>query len=231
MKFTKIGIATVAISVMGSQVALAQEPACRLYKVNTSLLSVSKDLGSRIHNYIDVLGDGEIACVARRQTVDGSDWGYVPYKLEKPNKQTPVDGWSVLRYMAALSPAEAAAPPVAAAAPSAPVAAAAAAPAAAIRPEDILHFDHPIPFGPFPVNGHSIKELIESTPLFAPIEDLPDEVWKEKKCTTCHKWTAERLCDQGKTYVKSPRYALRIQHPFGGPLKVALMGWVKSGCQ
>jgi hypothetical protein len=229
-----------------SSAALAQEPACSLYKVNTSLLNISKEAGSDA--YIDVLEDGEIACVTRRLNVDGRDWGYISHKLEKPNGRKPVDGWSVLGYMKELSPAEASdlgtgAPPPGAAAPSAPAAGAAAqpvsaaAPAAglapapiAIRPEDILRFDQPIPFGPFPVQGHSIKELIEGEPLFSPIEGLEESIWK-KKCTSCHKWTQERLCEQGKTYVKSPRNSLRIPHPYGGPEKVALMRWVKSGCE
>ena len=101
-----------------------------------------------------------------------------------------------------------------------------------IRAEDALRFDQPIPFGPVPVNGHSLAEITTTfTPLFAPIEGLPDEVWKGKHCTSCHQWNHERLCEQAATYVKAPRFALRIQHPFGGTLKVAMMRWAKSGCQ
>jgi hypothetical protein len=249
------------VLVIGTGVALAQEPACSLYKVNTSLLNVSKDAGSDI--YVDVLEDGEIACVTRQQKVGADDWGYVSQKVAKPDKRTPVDGWSTLRYLVALSPTEAAAyggasapppavaaappppttaaappPPVVAAAPpvvapSAPVAAPAPAPVAStMRAEDTLRYDQPIPFGPYPVNGHSIAEIVTTfTPLFPPIEDLPEELWKDKHCTTCHKWDKATLCQQGATYVKAPKYALRIQHPFGGTLKVALMRWVKSGCQ
>ena len=80
------------------------------------------------------------------------------------------------------------------------------------------------------MNGHSIKEMIESTPLFAPIEGLDEALWK-KKCTTCHQWNKERLCEQGGTYVKDPKYVLRQPHPFGGALKLALMRWAISGCQ
>jgi hypothetical protein len=120
----------------------------------------------------------------------------------------------------------AAPPPVAAAPPAAP---APASPRVA-RPEETLRFDAPIPFGPFPVNGHSIKEMIEGTPLFAPIEGLDEALWK-KKCTTCHQWNKERLCEQGKTYAEDPKYVLRQPHPFGGALKIALMRWAISGCQ
>ena len=258
-------------------------PACSLYKVNVSLLNVSKDAGG--DGYIDVLDDGEIACVTRQQKVGAEDWAYVAAKVEKSGKRIAVDGWSILRDLTALSPAEAAAygggsasppaspaiappppmiaqaggappvmtppaitppvsaPPVLAPPPAAPPlvpavppAPSAAPPAAvqgvtAMRADEILRFDTPIPFGPYPVNGHSIEEIITTfTPLFPPIEDLPDEMWKGKNCSTCHKWDKARLCEQGATYVKSPRYALRIQHPFGGALKVALMRWVKSGC-
>lgn len=139
---------------------------------------------------------------------------------------------------AATKPAPAASPAVPATAPAAPSAPAAAASAqppvrkngtAAMRPEDVLHFDQPIPFGPFPVNGHSIKEMIDNMPLFSPVEGLDENLWK-KKCTSCHQWNKDRLCQQALTYVRQPRNVLRVPHPFGGTLKLALMRWAKSGC-
>jgi hypothetical protein len=102
--------------------------------------------------------------------------------------------------------------------------------AATARPEDVLRFNQPIPFGAFPVNGHSIEEMIDQKPFFSPVEGLDEPLWK-KKCTSCHKWNQERLCEQAKTYVKQPRFVLRVQHPFGGTLKLALMRWAISGCQ
>jgi len=234
--------------VLATGAAYAQEPACTLYKVNTSLLNISQDAGGGV--YIDVLEDGEIACATKVQKAAGGDWVFIAHKQNAA--KTPVNGWSAVSFLTKLSPAEAAAlggaaaapPPAVAAAPpasaapavaaAAPPAAAAAPPsgkAAAMRSEDVLRFDQPIPFGPFPVNGKSIKQMIaEHSPLFPPIEGLPDELWK-KKCTTCHKWNQERLCAQGKTYAKTPRYALRHQHPFGGVYKIALMRWAKSGCK
>lgn len=101
--------------------------------------------------------------------------------------------------------------------------------AAAMRPEDVLRFDQPIPFGPFPVNGHSIKEMIDAVPLFSPVEGLDESLWT-KKCTNCHQWNQDRLCQQALTYVRQPRFVLRVSHPFGGTLKLALMRWAKSGC-
>jgi hypothetical protein len=234
--------------VCGVGAASAQEPACTLYKVNTSLLNISKDAGGEIYN--DALFDGDIVCVTRKANVNGVDWGYVSHKLERADARTPVEGWSSLQYLQETSAADAqaqlggsappavapvapsagatpepAAPPVAAAPPAAP-----AKPAVAIRPEDVLRFDQPIPFGPYPVNGHSIKEMIDTIPLFPPIEGLEDALWK-KKCTSCHQWNQARLCDQGTTYVQAPRNVLRVPHPFGGALKIALMRWAKSGCE
>jgi hypothetical protein len=80
------------------------------------------------------------------------------------------------------------------------------------------------------VNGHSIAEMIQSTPLFSPIEGVDESIWK-KECKNCHQWNKDRMCQQGATYVKDPKNVLRVPHPFGGALKIALMRWAKSGCQ
>jgi hypothetical protein len=215
--------------------AAAQEPACTFYKVDTSFLNVSKDVGG--HIYTDVLYDGEIACVSRQDKAHGEDWGFISYKLEGSSGRKAVDGWSSLRAMKQLSPAEAAAvgsrrAPAAAAKP-APPSAAPVAPvpgSATVRPEDVLRFNQPVPFGPFPVNGKTIKELAEGIPLFSPIEGLEESVWK-KECSSCHKWNQARLCDQGKTYAKDAKFILRHPHPYGGTYKIALMRWAKSGCE
>ena len=234
--------------VCAAGVASAQEPACTLYKVNTSMLNISKEPGGDI--YKDALFDGEVACVTRLANVKGKDWAFVSYKVEGANGHTPVEGWASLQYLQQTSgaggtapsaaapaapPAAAAVPPPAAAAqPAAPPAAAApvtpSGAAATIRPEDVLRFNQPIPFGPFPVNGHSIQEMIDSTPLFSPIEGIEESLWK-KKCTSCHQWNQARMCQQAATYVKAPKFVLRVQHPFGGTLKLALMRWAMSGCQ
>ena len=116
----------------------------------------------------------------------------------------------------------AAAPP--ATAPSA------ASKSAAATSEDILRFEQPVPFGPFPVNGNTIKQLADSIPLFPPIEGQDQALWK-KNCSTCHKWDRQTLCQQGANYAANPQTILRLQHPFGGSFKAALMRWSKSGCQ
>jgi hypothetical protein len=80
------------------------------------------------------------------------------------------------------------------------------------------------------VNGSSIEQLAEGIPQFAPFDGLEESMWK-KKCSACHKWERQALCDQGASYAKNPKNALRHPHPFGGAYKSALMQWAKSGCQ
>jgi hypothetical protein len=96
--------------------------------------------------------------------------------------------------------------------------------------DDIVRFDVPLTTGPMPINGRSLAELIHGTPLFPPIEGLEENVWK-KQCTSCHQWTQKTLCDQATIYVKNPKAALRVSHPYGGPEKVAMIQWAKAGCQ
>ena len=239
--------------VFGVAPAMAQEINCSFYRVNTSLLNINQEPGA--DTYIDVLEDGEIACVTKQQKANGGDWVFIAFKLDKKNAREAVDGWASQRFLKELSPAEAAAagaaaagkPAIAAAAPApapisapssavapaptpAPPPAAVAAAPAPIRAEELLRFDQPVPFGPFPVNGSTIKALAEGVPLFPPIEGLDEALWK-KSCTSCHKWDKARLCDQGATYVKAPKNVLRHPHPYGGAYKIALMRWAKSGCE
>jgi hypothetical protein len=228
-----------AALVYAATAASAQDANCVRYTVNTSLLNISQQAGGDI--YKDALFDGDVVCVAQQQNAGGMAWAYISHKVEQGDSLTLVDGWAPLQYLAKAGASDATSAPPPAAAPPPPAVAAnppAAAPSAAapskvagppIRPEDVLRFDQPIPFGPFPVNGHSLAEMIESVPLFPPIEGLDESLWK-KKCSNCHQWDKARLCDQGATYVQAPRNVLRVPHPFGGALKIALMRWAKSGC-
>ena len=118
--------------------------------------------------------------------------------------------------------------PAATPAPEKPAPEKTASAAPAVSP-DTLRFDQPVPFGAYPVRGSTLEELAGGEPLFSPIEGLEDELWK-KPCSTCHKWNKERLCEQGSSYIKAAKYVLRHQHPYGGPYKLALMRWAKSGC-
>jgi hypothetical protein len=224
--------------------ALAQEPACTFYKVDTNTLQISKDAGG--DRYIDALFDGDVACVTSKTNIKGIEWGFVAGKLESLKKVTPVNGWTPLQRLKPISTADAAALLAAATPTAAPnsntpsgptaskVPATTPAPntaaTAAAHPEDVLHFDQPVPFGPYPVNGHSLKELTDSVPMFSPVEGLDDKLWK-KKCSSCHQWNKDSLCKQALTYLRAPKDVLRIQHPFGGTLKVALMRWARSGCE
>jgi len=67
-------------------------------------------------------------------------------------------------------------------------------------------------------------------PEFPPIDGLPEEVWK-KTCNNCHQWNKQSLCVQAKIYANDPKMTLRIQHPYGGPEKIAMMKWAQGGCQ
>jgi hypothetical protein len=236
----RIVICTAAL-LAASTAAWAQDANCTRYKVNTSLLNISQQAGGTI--YKDALFDGDVVCVAQQQNAGGKVWAYISNKIEQGDNRTLVDGWAPLEYLATASGSNAASPPPSAptAPPAPPVAAnppaAASGPAPVarktagppIRPGDMLRFDQPIPFGPYPINGHSLAEMIQSQPLFPPIEGLDESLWK-KKCTSCHQWAKQNLCDQGATYVEAPKNVLRVPHPFGGTLKIALMRWAKSGC-
>jgi hypothetical protein len=214
-----LGLAAAACAAVWGWSATAQAPVCRYYKVQAASLNVSKDArGDSL--FIDVLDKGEIVCVTRDEKVGDREWVYIAHKLPKPNEKAPVEGWTNLRLLQPLTPAEIADATGAAAAQAAP-----AAPPA----DDVLRFSQPVPFGPFPVNGRSIEELAQGIPQFPPFDGLEESLWK-KNCATCHKWDRQTLCEQGASYAKNPRYALRISHPYGG-FSSALMQWAKSGCQ
>ena len=82
------------------------------------------------------------------------------------------------------------------------------------------------------VSGRSIAELIKSSPIFPPIEGLPDAYWKGQKCSNCHQWTEERICEQANLYLSlNMQRSLSKQHPFGGALKLNLKTWAAGGCK
>ncbi len=94
-----------------------------------------------------------------------------------------------------------------------------------------LTFLSPFPTGGPPIQGLSIPEIVKLSPLYAPIEGLPEELWKNETCTSCHAWTREALCTQGKTYVAATDdHAVSKQHPFGGVFKRGLRGWATADC-
>ncbi|MBM1631627.1 caspase family protein [Sulfitobacter mediterraneus] len=95
-----------------------------------------------------------------------------------------------------------------------------------------LTFDTPFPTGGAPIQGLSISEIVELAPMFAPIEGIPEELWKDQTCSNCHEWTKEALCAQGTTYTQNNNVrALSKQHPFGGVFKQGLRDWATGKCK
>jgi hypothetical protein len=94
-----------------------------------------------------------------------------------------------------------------------------------------LTFTTPFPVGGPPIEGLSIPEIVMLSPLYSPIEGLPEELWKTQTCSSCHAWTREALCTQGKTYVTAADdSAVSKDHPFGGVFKRGLKGWAAADC-
>ncbi|WP_121022933.1 hypothetical protein [Litoreibacter meonggei] len=78
---------------------------------------------------------------------------------------------------------------------------------------------------------YSLSTLLKTSPVFPPIEGLPEEYWKNKTCSTCHEWTQATLCTQATHYTKDENvHRLNIQHPLGRPFKEALRAWAEGGC-
>jgi hypothetical protein len=229
-----------AVVIFLGQGADAQEPQCRFFKVQANSANVSKEPRGDAF-MIDVVDKDDVVCVTREQKVGDRDWVFVAHKVVKPDQRRPVEGWTNLRLLQPLSPAEIAAlrgtpapvaPPAAAPPTAAPPAVAAPAPAVgpAPAPDAVLRYSEPIPFGPYPVNGRTFEQLIDDIPLFPPLEGLPEAFWK-KKCSACHKWDQATLCAQGTTYVTRPSESFRHPHPYGGAMKLAMQRWAQGGCQ
>jgi uncharacterized caspase-like protein len=82
------------------------------------------------------------------------------------------------------------------------------------------------------VMGSTIAQLVLGSPMFAPFEGLPDELWKDQNCSNCHEWNRDALCTQGKTYLKaSAERALSKSHPYGGGFKQNVRAWAANDCK
>ncbi|WP_226778953.1 caspase family protein [Oceaniglobus trochenteri] len=93
-------------------------------------------------------------------------------------------------------------------------------------------FDTPLTIGGEGVVGKTLEQLIAGSPLFPPVEGLPEEFWKEKTCSNCHEWHRDNLCDQAQTYLKAnAERALTKTHPYGGGLKANLRLWAENECR
>lgn len=208
----------------GVSIAQAQEPDCRFFKVAADALNVFKEPRGA-SDFIARLAKNDIVCVARDQQVGSLDWAFIVYKLEKQNQRKAMAGWAIMRSLQPATPAELAAVRGSPEPAPPPVAAGTPAPAG-----DVVRFSEPITFGPPPVYGHSLEQLIAGVPMFPPIEGLEESVWK-KTCSNCHQWDRKTLCAQGAVYAKNPKAELRIPHPYGGAEKIAMMKWFQGGCQ
>ena len=82
------------------------------------------------------------------------------------------------------------------------------------------------------IDGKSIEELLQGSPLFPPVKGLPDSYWLTQTCSNCHTWTRDALCNQAKVYLgKNAARSLAKQHPYGGFFKKGLRVWANGGCQ
>ena len=82
------------------------------------------------------------------------------------------------------------------------------------------------------LNGRSLSDVTQLSPMFPPIEGLPESYWKDQTCSNCHQWTQDTLCTQANVYLGlNMQRSLEKQHPFGGALKRALKSWAAGGCQ
>ncbi len=103
----------------------------------------------------------------------------------------------------------------------------------AIPPHGVpVLFSQPLQSGTSEIVGKSIEELVAGSPIFPPIEGIPDELWKGQTCANCHEWTREDLCTQATTYLSaSASRSLEKPHPYGASFKHSLMRWAEGGCE
>lgn len=93
-------------------------------------------------------------------------------------------------------------------------------------------FDQPFDLGLPGLENVTIADIVKQSPMFPPVEGLPEEYWKDKTCSNCHQWTKERLCEQSNVYLSlNMQRSLDKQHPFGGALKRNLKTWAAGGCK
>jgi hypothetical protein len=233
----------------GASAAHAQQVDCRFFKVTADNLGIyTEPRGDS--SFLDSLKQNDFVCVAGDQQVGDRKWAYIAYQLRGGDERKTMDGWGIMTALAPASqdevaafrnsrprPAEAqgmtppvAPPPGAEMRPSAEPPAPPSRPEEAAGPDQVIRWSQPIKGNAYPVDGHSLEELVKGVPEFPPIEGLPEEVWR-KPCGSCHQWNPQSLCVQARIYASDPKMAFRKQHPYGGPEKVAMMKWAQQGCQ
>jgi hypothetical protein len=101
-----------------------------------------------------------------------------------------------------------------------------------VPPTSPVTFEGALETGGPGIVGESLAALIRGSPAYPPIEGLPESIWKDATCSTCHQWTREALCTQAGTYVaEAAPGALAKSHPLGGGFKHNLRYWAEGGCQ
>ena len=94
-----------------------------------------------------------------------------------------------------------------------------------------MTFATPIVEGSAETVGRSIEELIAGSPLFPPVEGLPESYWRDQSCSNCHQWQRDNLCTQASTYLDATDAQVGAKsHPYGGGFKRALRAWAAAGC-
>ncbi|PRY72474.1 caspase family protein [Marivita geojedonensis] len=96
----------------------------------------------------------------------------------------------------------------------------------------VIEYDTPLALPGTVLDGVALSNITGLSPLFPPIEGLPEELWKNATCASCHEWNKERLCEQSNVYLTlSGQKNLEKPHPFNGALKRNLRQWAAGGCQ
>ncbi len=109
---------------------------------------------------------------------------------------------------------------------------AAAAPIGADTRDENITFTTVLSSDQAAISGRSIADLIKMSPLYPPVDGLPEEYWKDKTCSNCHQWTQDRLCTQANSYLSlNMQRSLDKKHPFGGAMKQNLKTWAAGGCR
>lgn len=100
------------------------------------------------------------------------------------------------------------------------------------EPEPEVTYVLPLTSGGEGVEGKTLEDLLAGSPLHAPFEGLPENLWKDKQCSHCHQWSREDLCEHGRRYVDGAlEVALGKPHPYGGGFKQNVYYWAKNACR
>ena len=192
--------------------------------------AINPDTGPKSDPVADLPGESEREMIERARTSG-----------QKADYQAYLDVWPEGTYaeLAAFEitildtqPANSAALPVEPAPGPAPESAAKPVAQPAPTTGEAVTFDAPLAVGGDGVVGRTLEQLITGSPLFPPIEGLPEEYWKAQSCSGCHTWQRENLCIQAQTYLSvNAERALSKQHPYGGGFKANLRRWAENDCK